>query len=734
MARATAAPLSRGKKLLFASLTVVTFWVGLEALCTVLGVRPVASHADPFVGFSETVPLTVAVTGDDGRRVRVTAPGKRVWFNDQAFPERKPEGTFRIICVGGSTTFGRPYDDATSFCGWLREMLPAVDPTRRWEVINAGGISYASYRVAIVMDELAEFEPDLFIVLTGHNEFLEHRTYADLLSQSWPRRRLTAALSRTRTWALLDRCITPGHADVAVGDETANADGRDRLPAEVDERLNHTIGPEDYHRDDPWKAGVLEHFRVNLRRMVAIAERARARIVFITPAANEKDCAPFKSQSTGGVAADLAALPFEQALPFGQVRPFDQARPFGQARPHVEDDELSAADELARAVRRDPRHAGLRFELGRMRLRSGEHDAAANEFRAAIDEDVCPLRAITEITQAIREVGRQSSLGVVDFEDLLRREGIRRNGHPCLGDEFFLDHVHPNVEVHGWLAIWILDHLQAARIVGGRPLRFDRSDPIWDSVSERVQARLTPEYVAVAMRNLAKVFHWAGKFEEAETYARRGLEVLPEDPESRFVLADCLTNLGRPHAALEEYGRLYPTVDRFPRGYLPYAELLKHAGDYQQAKAFATLAIAYRPENAYRYRLLGEIHLALAEWELAAESLTLADRLRPDDPETWLRLAEAHLGSGDTQAAIRRYRQVVAIRPDDPTARYRLAMALLKSSEAAAAAEQLRLVLRQDPEHPLANAALRAVDASHPAAGSAAAGRDPPAATAPRSP
>lgn len=501
MARATAAPLSRGKKLLFASMTVVTFWVGLEALCAVLGVRPVASHADPFVGFSETVPLTVAVTGDDGRRVRVTAPGKRVWFNDQAFPERKPEGTFRIICVGGSTTFGRPYDDATSFCGWLREMLPAVDPTRRWEVINAG-----------------------------------------------------------------------------------------------------------------------------------------------------------------------------------------------------------------------------------------EHDAAANEFRTAIDEDVCPLRAITEITQAIRDVGRQSSLGVVDFEDLLRREGIRRNGHPCLGDEFFLDHVHPNVEVHGWLATWILDHLQAARIVGGRPLRFDRSDPIWDSVSERVQARLTPEYVAVAMRNLAKVFHWAGKFEEAETYARRGLEVLPEDPESRFVLADCLTNLGRPHAALEEYGRLYPTVDRFPRGYLPYAELLKHVGDYQQAKAFATLAIAYRPENAYRYRLLGEIHLALAEWELAAESLTLADRLRPDDPETWLRLAEAHLGSGDTQAAIRRYRQVVAIRPDDPTARYRLAMALLKSSEAAAAAEQLRLVLRQDPEHPLANAALRAVDASHPAAGSAAPARDSPAATAPTSP
>ena len=90
----------------------------------------------------------------------------------------KPPGTYRIVCLGGSATYGRPFFDHTSFAGWLRAFLPKADPSRNWEVINAGAISYASYRVKGLMAELARYEPDLFIAYMGHNEFLERRTYA----------------------------------------------------------------------------------------------------------------------------------------------------------------------------------------------------------------------------------------------------------------------------------------------------------------------------------------------------------------------------------------------------------------------------------------------------------------------------------------------------------------------------------------------------------------------------
>lgn len=33
---------------------------------------------------------------------------------------------------GGSTMFGRPYDDTTSFTGWLPDLLPVIDPACNW--------------------------------------------------------------------------------------------------------------------------------------------------------------------------------------------------------------------------------------------------------------------------------------------------------------------------------------------------------------------------------------------------------------------------------------------------------------------------------------------------------------------------------------------------------------------------------------------------------------------------
>src|SRR5690606_36651928 len=101
----------------------------------------------------------------------------------QSFPARKQPGTFRIFTLGGSTTYGHPWRASTSFSGWLRELLAGLDTSaggpRRFEVINAGGISYASYRATRLAAELARFEPDLFVVYNGHNEFLEERTYRE---------------------------------------------------------------------------------------------------------------------------------------------------------------------------------------------------------------------------------------------------------------------------------------------------------------------------------------------------------------------------------------------------------------------------------------------------------------------------------------------------------------------------------------------------------------------------
>src|SRR5262245_13523321 len=123
------------KKLPFALVAVGLCLGLLEGGLALLGVQPVLVAEDPFVGFAANVPLFVEES-PQGRQM-VTAPNKRGLFNLQRFADPKPAGTYRIFCLGGSTTYGHPYDDRTSFPGWLRELLPCVDASQKWEVINA---------------------------------------------------------------------------------------------------------------------------------------------------------------------------------------------------------------------------------------------------------------------------------------------------------------------------------------------------------------------------------------------------------------------------------------------------------------------------------------------------------------------------------------------------------------------------------------------------------------------
>jgi len=127
-------------------------------------------RTDPYVSFHSLSPLFVL--DSTGERFE-TAPERLEYFYPQSFPAKKGTKTFRIFCLGGSTVQGRPYAVETSFTTWLKLNIDASRSERAYEVVNCGGVSYASYRLVPVMQELLKYEPDLFIIYSGHNEFLE---------------------------------------------------------------------------------------------------------------------------------------------------------------------------------------------------------------------------------------------------------------------------------------------------------------------------------------------------------------------------------------------------------------------------------------------------------------------------------------------------------------------------------------------------------------------------------
>ncbi|MCP4891497.1 tetratricopeptide repeat protein [Rubripirellula sp.] len=664
--------ISLRKKVLFSAIVFFGFFGLVECSLMLAGLGGDASTSDPFVGFSNQFPLFVADETEPSTHVQ-TAENKLVWFNDQRFTRVKPPGVRRVFCVGGSTTFGRPYSDSTSFCGWLREFLPLTDEDTEWEVINAGGVSYASYRVAAVMAELVEFEPDLFVVYSGQNEFLERRTFEGMFDQSALQRNVTALMGKTRTFKVLKGLLKP---DAEKSDEAPNTI---KLAGEVDEMLNHTIGPSDYHRDPEWRSAVVKDYEANLERMRLIAKQSDAGILFVVPASNEKDCSPFKSELKSGI-GDSSREEFEQLIQnldrVVSIEALDETqKEAGRERSATIETRI---EQLRAAKVIDDGYAEADFELGRVLFASDAMPEAKLAFQTALNNDVCPLRATTGVQAAVRRLAEKSDVMLVDFDERLRQRCELENGHRILGKEYFLDHVHPTINIHQQLALWILEELRSRQWCKGAGLNQAQID----GVDQRVRAQIDGVAQGIALRNLAKVLHWSGKFSEAAPRARDALGLLPNDPESLLVLADCLRQTNQLEDAILTCQLLVDVEPMYALAYLLYGELLVEQQSYQEAVDVCTFAALALPPGSKRQLraelLLGITYLQLEEFRKADEILFRLYEENPRNLETMAYLAQSKEGIGNTFSAMKIYQQMIKQAPEDAEPHQRLGILLLK--------------------------------------------------------
>ena len=252
--------------------------------------------------------------------------------------------------MGGSTTYGHPYWDETSFAGWLRQYLPVVDDQHSWEVINAGGISYGSYRVAALMEELAQYQPDLFVVYSAHNEFLERRTYSQIFDQPIVLRQVTSLLSRTRIWTVAESFVDSARRRRS----DLTRDQAHDLPAEVDEELNHTVGPIDYHRDDGWHANVLANYKTNLQKMVDYRCTQRSQNCLCNAGNLTSRTARLSKSELDQVSQDIREA-FQQHMSDG-----DKAL--------AEAKFAEASQAYGQALQLDDRHAGAHYQMDMLTL------------------------------------------------------------------------------------------------------------------------------------------------------------------------------------------------------------------------------------------------------------------------------------------------------------------------------------------------------------------------------
>ncbi|HUU28299.1 MAG TPA: tetratricopeptide repeat protein [archaeon] len=666
---------------------------------------------DPFVGFSGTHPLYTRYRAADGTLRAKTTPYKLQWFNEQDFRVRKDPGTFRIFTLGGSTTYGHPYAAPTSFGGWLERLLnKQAEPGRRFEVINAGGISYASYRVVLVLREILTYQPDLIIIYSGHNEFLEARTYPQLLNRPPALIKIEGYLAKLRLYNMLNKIYRAVRSDFPSKKKKVLDSGATLLPIDVETLLDKSVGLEYYQRDSLLAQGVFEHFRISVARMIELCNEKGVPVVFCRPLDNLKDFSPFKS---------MASSSFSSNQRLHLLRLVSQ----GIAQLNADQTEKTLAT-LKEAVRLDPFYADSYFYLGRVLLSLGDSMTSKKAFIQARDLDVCPLRAQEPIHQALREETSRAGVTLLDLPPLFES---RCPGH-ILGSEVLMDHIHPDPEGNLLIALTIMDWMRSQGLWG------NISMPNQESVQRiyrEVMDSMTPEYLSKGVVNLAKVLIWAKKYQEVYSLLQKRWEEVKGNGEAQFMMAMVLYLSGQAEQAIIHYQKALALIPQHRMALTQLAELYGRIGDFEAARKaylraiefypqdvpllvnFGTLLAqngrqdeameyyrkveAIKPESPALHNNIGMLYMVLKKYTQAIEAFQRARDSDPKDPVAYHNLGLAYTILEKPQEAEQNLLQALSLNPDYASARNNLGNIYRKTSRVAEAEEQFRLAMITDP-------------------------------------
>jgi tetratricopeptide (TPR) repeat protein len=291
----------------------------------------------------------------------------------------------------------------------------------------------------------------------------------------------------------------------------------------------------------------------------------------------------------------------------------------------------------------DAGRADLHFQIGRSHFARGEFDQARLAFERAVDFDVCPLRATSEIQGLIEQTAIDEQVPLVDFNTILRGACTDLHGHPCPGNEFFLDHVHPTVAAHRLLALSIVEAMARAGIVAPRQ-QWDEETIV--DVTKRIESRIDPELQARALTNLAQVLSWAGKQLEAGPIAELAVALrraanLGDDPETMFYAAVNYAVKGMDDEAIELLQKFVLLQPDDPQARWRLAVLLYEQDRLEESLEQFRTAVRLDPQDLYSQQMLGHVLLKLERYEEARSTMELALEIAPDDPLIKRNLAAA---------------------------------------------------------------------------------------------
>jgi lysophospholipase L1-like esterase len=339
--------------------------------------------------------ITLASLGFLELAVRLAVPSP-----DAVKLPRKAEGAVRVVTLGGSTVYGTPVPEL-GIMAVLKHELARMGLGTRLDLINLGKPGIDSDEVLSRLRQSLTAQPDLIVVLMGHNEYLSRRgehpdPRADLRD-----RLMTSALLRLLD-SVAGRMRDPHHARSFV----------------MPDRL------EPYDRTSEWFMLRRERFRRNLAAAVELCRGAGVPLVLCTAPSNLADWPPVNK----GIAW-ASPIPNYDELLHGVTGLIDE-------------DRLDEADErIAKTARQHGEDAMLLYLQGRIAQAKAKSEQARMLFVRARDLDPCPWRAMTDINDITRSFANSPGVAVADVEDAFTRAAVSG----LVGFDLVADNCHPTL-------------------------------------------------------------------------------------------------------------------------------------------------------------------------------------------------------------------------------------------------------------------------------------------------
>jgi tetratricopeptide (TPR) repeat protein len=360
---------------------------------------------------------------------------------DDTFEIQKRKNTKRIFCLGESTMAGFPYEFHATAPGFLRDRLQYLLPQFNIEVINVGLSAVGSFVVLDFMHELMDYEPDLFIVYVGHNEFYgAYGLGSTVAIKGGPwMTRLTLSLLKFKTFLLL-RDV---YAEILKWFSTSSRQATGSMMQQM--AANRTIP-----LNSPLYAEAKEIYEENLMRVITTAQQQNVPLILSTLVSNLKDQAPlvaaFDEQTSETQRAEWQRLLTEGDSAMSQQRISDAVAKFQSAS------------------RIDTVNALAFYKLGKALLSLQNFTEAERAFTRAKDNDALRFRATEEFQNILLSTCEQFKVPVARVDSAF----AANSPHGIVGEELILEHLHPNIEGYFLMAMVFTDATRREGLLAGR--------------------------------------------------------------------------------------------------------------------------------------------------------------------------------------------------------------------------------------------------------------------------